>query len=88
MISEIVDPAERLRDRRPGAGRDHRPQLAGRDGRHEEGVVGALELGITDASRLGAQHMLSMWGHPDQQEGPAAFAEKRAANWSVNWDQP
>jgi enoyl-CoA hydratase len=22
-----------------------------------------------------------MWGHPDQTEGPAAFAEKRPASW-------
>jgi hypothetical protein len=24
-----------------------------------------------------------MWGHPDQEEGPRAFAEKREANWAV-----
>ena len=22
-----------------------------------------------------------MWGHPDQEEGPRAFAEKREARW-------
>jgi hypothetical protein len=22
-----------------------------------------------------------MWGHPDQEEGPRAFAEKREAQW-------
>ena len=22
-----------------------------------------------------------MWGHPDQEEGPRAFAEKRAPRW-------
>ena len=22
-----------------------------------------------------------MWGHPDQEEGPLAFAEKREAKW-------
>jgi hypothetical protein len=22
-----------------------------------------------------------MWGHPDQEEGPRAFAEKRAPQW-------
>ena len=26
-----------------------------------------------------------MWGHPDQEEGPLAFAEKREARWSVDW---
>jgi hypothetical protein len=24
-----------------------------------------------------------MWGHPDQEEGPRAFAEKRPANWQT-----
>jgi len=26
---------------------------------------------------------VSMWGHPDQAEGPLAFAEKREARWST-----
>jgi hypothetical protein len=24
-----------------------------------------------------------MWGHPDQTEGPAAFADKREPRWQV-----
>jgi hypothetical protein len=24
-----------------------------------------------------------MWGHPDQEEGPRAFAEKRPARWAT-----
>ena len=42
---------------------------------------GALELGLTDACRAGAAELTSMWGHPDQEEGPQAFAAKRPANW-------
>src|SRR4029450_8572877 len=38
---------------------------------------GALELGLTDACRAGAGEIVSMWGHPDQEEGPRAVAEKR-----------
>jgi enoyl-CoA hydratase/carnithine racemase len=41
----------------------------------------AQELGLTDACRLGAQHLVSVWGHPDQVEGPRAFAEKREPRW-------
>jgi enoyl-CoA hydratase/carnithine racemase len=41
----------------------------------------ALELGLTDACRAGAQDLVSMWGHPDQEEGPRAFAEKREPRW-------
>ena len=28
-----------------------------------------------------AAELTGMWGHPDQDEGPRAFVEKRAANW-------
>jgi enoyl-CoA hydratase/carnithine racemase len=44
---------------------------------------GALEVGLTEACRRGAQELVSMWGHPDQTEGPAAFAEKREPRWQV-----
>ena len=44
---------------------------------------GALEHGLTDACRAGAQELVGMWGHPDQEEGPLAFAERREARWSV-----
>ena len=30
----------------------------------------------------GAKHLTSMWGHPDQNEGPLAFADKRTPNWA------
>jgi enoyl-CoA hydratase len=43
---------------------------------------GALEQGLTDACRSGADQLVSMWGHPDQVEGPLAFAEKRDAVWA------
>jgi len=42
---------------------------------------GALELGLSDACRAGGQELVGMWGHPDQEEGPRAFAEKREPNW-------
>jgi len=44
---------------------------------------GALELGLTDACRAGARELVGMWGHPDQTEGPAAWAEKREAQWAT-----
>jgi hypothetical protein len=27
---------------------------------------------------------VGMWGHPDQEEGPRAFAERRPASWQVD----
>jgi enoyl-CoA hydratase/carnithine racemase len=43
---------------------------------------GALETGLTEACRQGAREVVSVWGHPDQEEGPRAFAEKREARWA------
>ena len=42
---------------------------------------GALETGLSEACRAGGQELIGMWGHPDQEEGPRAFAEKRPARW-------
>src|SRR4051812_5186046 len=81
MISEIVDPPETLRDRAQELAETIAQNSPAAMAATKRALWGALELGITDASRLGAQHMLSMWGHPDQQEGPIAFSEKRDANW-------
>ena len=47
----------------------------------KKALWGALELGLTDACRAGAQELVGMWGHPDQEEGPRAFAEKRPPRW-------
>ena len=81
MISQVVDPPEDLRDAAQ--------QLAERIARNSPAAMaatkralwGAFEAGLTDACRAGAAELVSMWGHPDQTEGPAAFAEKRPAQW-------
>jgi enoyl-CoA hydratase/carnithine racemase len=49
----------------------------------KKALWGALEMGLTDACRAGAAELVGMWGHPDQEEGPRAFAEKREPRWRV-----
>ena len=50
---------------------------------HAASVVGAdLTYAVAEACRVGAQHLAGLWGHPDQDEGPRAFAEKREPNWA------
>jgi enoyl-CoA hydratase len=81
MISQVVDPPEKLRDAAQ--------ELAEKIARNSPAAMratkralwGALEQGLTDACRAGAKHLTSMWGHPDQNEGPVAFADRRAPNW-------
>ena len=84
MISEVVDPPERLRERGPGAGREDRPQLARRRWRRRSGRCGARSSSASPTPAGPApRELVSMWGHPDQAEGPAAFAEKREPRWQV-----
>jgi enoyl-CoA hydratase len=81
MISQIVDP--------PAALREEAQALAEKIARNSPAAMAAtkralwqaLELGLTDACRAGARELVSMWGHPDQAEGPRAFAEKREPKW-------
>ncbi|NUP31232.1 MAG: enoyl-CoA hydratase/isomerase family protein [Streptomycetaceae bacterium] len=81
MVGEVVDPPERLRD--------VAQELAEKIARNSPAAMaatkralwGALEMGLTDACKAGAKELVSMWGHPDQEEGPRAFAEKREPQW-------
>jgi enoyl-CoA hydratase/carnithine racemase len=83
MISQVVDPPERLREEAQALA----DKIAGNSpaamAATKRALWGALEHGLTDACRAGASELVSMWGHPDQEEGPRAFAEKRAPSWSA-----
>ena len=81
MISEIVDPPERLRERAQELGETIAKNSPAAMAATKKALWGALEHGLTEACQVGAKHLVSMWGHPDQDEGPKAFAEKRDPNW-------
>jgi enoyl-CoA hydratase len=81
MISEIVDPPERLRERAQEIAETIARNSPAAMAATKRALWGALELGLTDACRAGAQELVGMWGHPDQEEGPRAFAEKRPPAW-------
>jgi enoyl-CoA hydratase/carnithine racemase len=81
MISEIVDPPERLRERAQELGETIAKNSPAAMAATKKALWAALEHGLTDACKVGAGHLVSMWGHPDQDEGPRAFAEKREPNW-------
>ncbi len=81
MVSQVVEPgqlraaaqevAEKIARNSPAALRATKKSL-----------WTALELGLTDACKVGTQHLVSVWGHPDQAEGPLAFVEKREPKWA------
>ena len=81
MISQIVDPPERLREEAQALGEKIAKNSPAAMAATKRALWGALETGLTDACRAGAGELVSMWGHPDQTEGPAAFAAKREPQW-------
>ncbi len=48
----------------------------------KQAVWGALELGYSDALEAAWSLLRLHWGHPDFEEGPRAFAEKREPRWN------
>ncbi len=81
MVGQIVDPPERLRDVAQELAETIARNSPAAMAATKRALWGALEMGLTDACKAGAADLTSMWGHPDQEEGPRAFAEKRAPNW-------
>ena len=81
MISEVVDPPERLREVAQELAETVARNSPAAMAATKRALWGALEAGLTDACRAGAKDLVSMWGHPDQTEGPRAFAEKREPVW-------
>jgi enoyl-CoA hydratase len=84
MVSEVIDPPERLHEAAQ--------ELAEKIARNSPAALaatkralwGALEQGLTAACRAGAAELTGLWGHPDQAEEAAAFAEKREPNWKID----
>ena len=82
MISQVVDPPEQLREVAQELAERIALNSPAAMAASKRALWRALELGLTDACRAGAVDLVSMWGHPDQEEGPRAFAERREAQWS------
>jgi len=82
MISQIVDPPEQLREVAQELAEKIAKNSPAAMRATKKALWGALEHGLTDGCRAGAQELVSMWGHPDQAEGPLAFAEKREPRWA------
>jgi len=81
MVSQVVDPPESLHDAAQEVAEKIARNSPSAMSATKRALWGALEAGLTDASRSGARELVSMWGHPDQNEGPLAFAEKREPRW-------
>jgi enoyl-CoA hydratase/carnithine racemase len=81
ILSEVVESPDELRARAQELAETIARNSPAAMAATKRALWGALELGLTDACRAGAHELMSMWGHPDQTEGPAAWAEKREPQW-------
>ena len=81
MVSQIVDPPEKLREAAQELAEKVAKNSPAAMAATKRALWAALEHGLTDACKVGAAELVSMWGHPDQEEGPRAFAEKRDPVW-------
>lgn len=81
MVSQVVDPPEQLREAAQALAETIARNSPAAMRATKRALWGALELGLTDACVAGGQVLVGMWGHPDQEEGPLAFSEKREAQW-------
>jgi enoyl-CoA hydratase/carnithine racemase len=81
ILSEVVDPPERLRARAQEIGETIARNSPAAMAATKRALWNALERGLTDACRAGAGELVALWGHPDQEEGPRAFAAGRAPDW-------
>jgi enoyl-CoA hydratase/carnithine racemase len=81
LVSEVVDPPERLHDQVQELAEKIAKNSPAALRATKRALWGALEMGLTDACKAGVKELIGVWGHPDQAEGPAAFAEKREARW-------
>jgi enoyl-CoA hydratase len=79
MISQVVDPPERLREEAQALAEKIARNSPAAMAATKRALWGALEQGLTDACKAGATELVSMWGHPDQVEGPAGLRREAGA---------
>ena len=83
MISEIVDPPERLRERAQELAETIARNSPAAMAATKKALWAALEHGLTDACKVGAGHLVEHVGPSRPGRGPAAFAEKREPDWAA-----
>ena len=82
MVSQLVPP-DQLRDAAQKLAEKIARNSPAAMAATKRALWGALETGLTDACRHGAAEIVGLWGHPDQDEGPRAFAQKRDPEWAI-----
>ena len=86
LVDELYDSPDALRQAAEEMARqllENSPQAMALS---KEAIWGGMELGYADALSAGWNLLKLHWSHPDFQEGPRAFAEKREPRWNPDPD--
>src|SRR5260370_16820557 len=75
ILSQVVEPPDGLRDAAQELAETVARNSPAAMRATKQALWGALELGLTDASRVGGRALVSMWAPPAQEQGPRPFAE-------------
>ena len=81
IISQVVDPPDQLRAEAAALAEKIAKNSPTAMAVTKRALWQALELNLHDACAAGGRTLSTTWGHPDQEEGPLSFAEKREAAW-------
>lgn len=82
LVSEVVDPPDLLEDRVQALAESICRNSPAALRHTKRALLGALEVGRTEALRGGWQEIVDMWSHPDNAEGPSARVEGRPPRWA------
>ena len=83
MISQIVDPPERLRDEAQELAEKIAKNSPAAMARDQAGAVGRARARASPTRAAPARgELVSMWGHPDQDGGPAGVRREARARWA------
>jgi enoyl-CoA hydratase len=82
MVSQVIEPPEALKEEAQKLA-----ELIARNSPSammitKKALWDSLEEGLTPSLSRSAQALADFWRHPDNREGPAAFAEKREPQWA------
>lgn len=81
MVDQVVEP-ERLADEAQALAETIARNSPSAVMASKRAIWSAVEMGRESALAEGMERVKAFWDHPDNKEGPAAFAEKREPRWA------
>ena len=82
LVTQVVDPPERLEESVQALAEKIARNSPAAMRHTKQAIWAALDSSRSDAMANDWRHVVTMWGRPDNMEGPRAFAENRLPSWA------